>query len=377
VKRLVNERQSSVGTGARPVSASTTHLNKEFKTPRDKGLPPPSSNLSKSNSLSTTTATIKSKSVQQSIQIENPSREEIENDDEEEEEQDEEEEQEDEDDEDQEDEEEEEEDDEENNENDEEEEEEEDKNNEEEEEDIKEPLETEDVEDFLQAESQAEKEILGEPQQRLAEIVKIESLVSEYPKNKIELQKKLKYVVTTLVVPNPSDDLKVYEYTLNILLKLLKLPLDFTNEIPLLISGIISLYNLPTKTKYSIDDILRAVLELGYIESSIETLIECLKEADHPIAQIITKNITKLAMVDKNQTIMHYLPDLIGRYKELIQHANPDVRKNVVFSVVELYFINQRELQSYVDSFSANHQKLISIYIQKKNEGQKPDAGKK
>jgi len=143
----------------------------------------------------------------------------------------------------------------------------------------------------------------------------------------------LKYVLTTLIVPNPSDDLKVYEYTLNILLKLLKLPLDFTNEIPLLISGIISLYNVPTKvnffrhfsaqltslpqTKYSIDDILRAVLELGYIESSIETLIECLKEADHPIAQIITKNITKLAMVDKNQTIMRYLPDLIGRYKEV------------------------------------------------------------
>jgi len=46
------------------------------------------------------------------------------------------------------------------------------------------------------------------------------------------------------------------------------------------------------------------------------------------------------------------------------------VRKNVVFSVVELYFINPGELQSYVDSFSANHQKLISIYIQKKNEGQ-------
>lgn len=174
VKKFVNERQSSVGMGARPVSASTTHLNKEFKTPRDKGLPPPSANLSKSNSLSTTTATIKSKSVQQSIQIENPSREEVENDDEQEDEEEEEE---------QDDEEEEEEEDEnqENDENDDEEEEEEEEDDEEEdqnnEEDIKEPLETEDVEDFLEAESQAEKEILGEPQQRLAEIVKIESLV--------------------------------------------------------------------------------------------------------------------------------------------------------------------------------------------------------
>jgi len=62
---------------------------------------------------------------------------------------------------------------------------------------------------------------------------------------------------------------------------------------------------------------LRAVLELGYIEGSLETLIECLQEADHPIAQVITKNITKLAMVDKNQTIMNYLPELIGRYKEV------------------------------------------------------------
>jgi len=70
----------------------------------------------------------------------------------------------------------------------------------------------------------------------------------------VELQKKLKYVLTTLVVPNPSDDLKVYEYTLNILLKLLKLPLDFTNEIPLLISGIISLYNVPTKVFFPPSD---------------------------------------------------------------------------------------------------------------------------
>jgi len=39
-----------------------------------------------------------------------------------------------------------------------------------------------------------------------------------------------------------------------------------------------------------------------------------------------------------------------------------------VFSIVELYFINQDELEKYVETFSPNHQKLISIYIQKKSE---------
>lgn len=272
VKKQENARQSSVG--GRPVSASTANLSKVVKTPR--GLPPaPStattSHLSKSNSQSTT-ATIKSRSVQQSIQIDHEEEEEPEEEEEEDQEEEEEEPEEEEEEQDEEEEEEDAEEEEKNNDNENEEEDEEEEEEEQEEEDeeeespqhVIEPLETEDVDDFLQAESEAEREVLGEPQQRLAEIVKIESLVrysffnshiyplpySEYPKNKVELQKKLKYVLTTLVVPNPSDDLKVYEYTLNILLKLLKLPLDFTNQIPLLISGIISLYDVPTKVNF-------------------------------------------------------------------------------------------------------------------------------
>ena len=178
VKKVANERQSSVG--GRPVSASTASLSKVLKTPRDRGIAPQTSttmtsHLSKSNSQSTT-ATIKSKSVQQSIQIENPSREESDHDEEEEEDQEEEEaeeeeEQEEEEDEDEGEDEDEEDEEEKSNDNEEEEEEEEDNDN------HQEPLQTEDVEDFLQAESEVEKEVLGEPQQRLAEIVKIESLV--------------------------------------------------------------------------------------------------------------------------------------------------------------------------------------------------------
>ncbi len=131
----------------------------------------------------------------------------------------------------------------------------------------------------------------------------------------------------------------------------------------------------------SVEEVLKTALELGYIEQNYQALLEMMNEMDNPIIQILIKNVKEVVLIDEHDIYLEFLPEMIAKYKEvlfmlfyllitfqLIQHSNPDVRKNVVFSIVDLYFINEEEMLKYIDTFSPNHQKLINIYIEKRNE---------
>ncbi len=61
------------------------------------------------------------------------------------------------------------------------------------------------------------------------------------------MNKKLDYILETLFEPIEPEETETFEYTLGIIMNLLQIPLDFSENIEPIISGIISMFHFSSK----------------------------------------------------------------------------------------------------------------------------------
>jgi len=59
------------------------------------------------------------------------------------------------------------------------------------------------------------------------------------------------------------------------------------------------------------------VLGLGYEDLCLHSMIENLGREDHPVLQILIKNITNLYLRSADPDLTKFLPDLIVKYKNV------------------------------------------------------------
>lgn len=57
--------------------------------------------------------------------------------------------------------------------------------------------------------------------------------------------------------------------------------------------------------------------KLGTIEDCLNSLLECLEKEDHPIIQILIKNITHILITTKEVDLSSYLEILFEKYYEV------------------------------------------------------------
>jgi len=198
----------------------------------------------------------------------------------------------------------------------------------------------------------------------------IKRAIDQYPRTKELIEGRLQHIISTVFSQTSKTDLAIIEITLTILNKLLNMKIDLQENIEELICGIASLYHSPPKAHGIIDNIFKASLSVSEPEDNLNILLRILAREDHPVIQIIIKQITNTFLKNINQELEPYLAALFEIYKEIINHNNPDVRKNVVFSIVDLHFMYKVQIERFIQEFSPSHQKLIEIYIQKRSEKQ-------
>jgi len=113
---------------------------------------------------------------------------------------------------------------------------------------------------------------------------------------------------------------------------------------------------------------MNKIFELGYSDLCLKSLIDNLGKEEHPIVQILIKHISGIYnknVTDKTEAL---LPSLMEKFKELFSHSNPEMRKSVVFCLVDLSFIFEDFVELYLKDLAASQQKLVSIYIQRRLE---------
>ena len=122
---------------------------------------------------------------------------------------------------------------------------------------------------------------------------------------------------------------------------------------------------------------------MGYSGPCLEILIENLEREDHPVLQIMIRNITILYNEARPESVAHTLQELMSILKkvlltfkslkknniiQLFLHSNAEIRKSVVFCLVDLSFIFEEFIEKYMKEFTSSQKKLVHIYIEKRME---------
>jgi len=202
----------------------------------------------------------------------------------------------------------------------------------------------------------------------------IKKVIDQYPRTRDLIEDKISHIISTIFEKTSKTDLAVMEMALTTLNKLLNMKINLQENSEELLSGIASFYHAPPKAYGAIDTIFKSSLSLSEPEDNLNILLRILAREDHPVIQLIIKQITNIFLKNINQELKPYLAALFEIYKEIINHNNPDVRKNVVFSIVDLHFMYKVQIEKFIQEFSPSHQKLIEIYIQKRSEKQSGKA---
>lgn len=77
--------------------------------------------------------------------------------------------------------------------------------------------------------------------------------------------------------------------------------------------------------------------------------------------------LTKLIKLISPDILLGHVPSILPGVYEAFKHSNVDVRKSVVYLMVDLHFSLGELFEPYLKRLSIEQQKLIQIYI-KKNE---------
>lgn len=98
----------------------------------------------------------------------------------------------------------------------------------------------------------------------------------------------------------------------------------------------------------------------------VPILLQYVKTQDVPAVQAFIRILTKIIMASKPNVLIGLMRSIMSQMKDSLNHGNADVRKSVVFCLVEIQTLIQNEFAAYLEELSPSQQKLVSIYIQRR-----------
>ena len=98
----------------------------------------------------------------------------------------------------------------------------------------------------------------------------------------------------------------------------------------------------------------------------VPVIIQSIKLNEAPAIQAFIRILTKVVMVAKANQLLPLLRVIMNQMKDSLNHSNADVRKSVVFCLVEVQAIIGNEFLGYLDELTPSQQKLVTIYIQRR-----------
>ena len=100
--------------------------------------------------------------------------------------------------------------------------------------------------------------------------------------------------------------------------------------------------------------------------ASIQALIHQIRSHDVPALQAFIRTLTKTVTNTRPAVLAPLVRSVFSQMKDSLNHGNADVRKSVVFCLVEIQAVIQEEFVSYLEELTPSQQKLVTIYIQRR-----------
>jgi CLIP-associating protein 1/2 len=154
--------------------------------------------------------------------------------------------------------------------------------------------------------------------------------------------------INTLIIRNPSKLSPILTETLNDLVK--------------------GFYSEDRSLHQATEDLIEEILSCHNNPEVITVVTKTITLTEIPATQAIIRQLTKAIKRLPAESIVGYLRMVMDKMKECFNHNNADVRKSVVFCLVEIFILLGRRFQPYLDELSPSQQKLVNIYIQRRQE---------
>ena len=121
---------------------------------------------------------------------------------------------------------------------------------------------------------------------------------------------------------------------------------------------------LARTTVAQVERILTALLRAAHPARALSLLSERISSVSAPAIQVATKILGNIAAISPPALVHLHLDDILPPLFRAFAHPHADVRKAVVFCLVDLYRALGADLWPYLDEGLSNSQlKLVTIYI--------------
>lgn len=98
----------------------------------------------------------------------------------------------------------------------------------------------------------------------------------------------------------------------------------------------------------------------------IPLLLQFTAKEEVPAIQAFIRQLTKAIKRCPSDKLSGMMRVLTDQMKDSFNHSNADVRKSVVFCLVEIHYIVGDSFNAYLEELSPSQQKLVTIYIQRR-----------
>ena len=140
-------------------------------------------------------------------------------------------------------------------------------------------------------------------------------------------------------------------------------------QLELIMSGLVkALYVEDRHSMQVTEDITQAILEIERKEVWCDLLLKHVACEDSPALQALLRVLTRVLKRVEKSACYSLLAGVMTTLAKSLNHSNPDVRKTVVFSLVELNHHFGDAFQPFIGQLSQSQQKLVTIYIQRRQE---------
>ena len=158
---------------------------------------------------------------------------------------------------------------------------------------------------------------------------------------------------------------------------LIEIP-DYFNScnesVRVLVKELIDLFFKVPNELLLLEDIVDIFIKIQYKAELFQTLINKIAVAQTPTLPLLIKVLQSMISADDqdkeqlHRALQPCLKLLIKIFKDQINNGMAEVRKSVVFCLVELKFLlDNNEFLEIIQNFEASHQKLVSVYIMRRN----------
>jgi len=144
-------------------------------------------------------------------------------------------------------------------------------------------------------------------------------------------------------------------------------PAKVSQQLSPILEAITEGFNFEERHMYqATEESMEALLAQQSPRKVIPELVKLINQNDVPVLQALIRQLTEVIKNSSGSVVVEFMRGIMDQMKHCFNHSNADVRKSVVFCLVEIQAVIGSDFDIFLEELSPSQQKLVTIYIQRR-----------